>query len=368
MNSLGYISRRFDDVFVSPPPPPSTPTGEHPHRLYDVVASASSSGGGNGGGGVDELTIKRVKTWSKPLALALDAAVPGTSAKAPLRRTLSNPSNNHSHNDDKPNNAKVNNANMNANVIFPIPSSKSKPSSPSRRSRSRAGSLVGLPEHHSHHGPSSSSIVRRIFLARILVHAWNSLRDIWAVWTSMFKGQRASAPKIQLMMETGTTTDEKDSTDEESNFSEDKEKAHFVLRDLSSSISVHMYPSNDSNMPTKPPIDRSSSEPSNPGATTAATPATTPPPARRPPTFQPKTLVLDLDETLIHSTTRPMTHLRSPRSGLLSLIGLDDKNQNKGAGHMVEVVLNGRSTLYHVYKRPFVDYFLRKVVFSTYLK
>jgi len=27
----------------------------------------------------------------------------------------------------------------------------------------------------------------------------------------------------------------------------------------------------------------------------------------------------------------------------------------------VEVVLGGRSTLYHVYKRPFVDYFLRKV-------
>lgn len=28
---------------------------------------------------------------------------------------------------------------------------------------------------------------------------------------------------------------------------------------------------------------------------------------------------------------------------------------------MVEVVLGGRSTLYHVYKRPFVDFFLRKV-------
>lgn len=32
-----------------------------------------------------------------------------------------------------------------------------------------------------------------------------------------------------------------------------------------------------------------------------------------------------------------------------------------GPGHMVEVVLGGRSTLYHVYKRPFVDYFLKKV-------
>ncbi|PWN47100.1 NLI interacting factor [Violaceomyces palustris] len=28
---------------------------------------------------------------------------------------------------------------------------------------------------------------------------------------------------------------------------------------------------------------------------------------------------------------------------------------------MVEVVLDGRSVIYHVYKRPYVDYFLRKV-------
>ena len=28
---------------------------------------------------------------------------------------------------------------------------------------------------------------------------------------------------------------------------------------------------------------------------------------------------------------------------------------------MIEVVLNGRSRLYTVYKRPFVDYFLKKV-------
>jgi hypothetical protein len=30
-------------------------------------------------------------------------------------------------------------------------------------------------------------------------------------------------------------------------------------------------------------------------------------------------------------------------------------------GHTVEVVLNGRSTTYHVYKRPYVDFFLKKV-------
>lgn len=39
------------------------------------------------------------------------------------------------------------------------------------------------------------------------------------------------------------------------------------------------------------------------------------------------------------------------------LLGFGGKNK----GHTVEVVLGGRSTIYHVYKRPFVDYFLRKV-------
>ncbi|EIW82362.1 NLI interacting factor [Coniophora puteana RWD-64-598 SS2] len=35
--------------------------------------------------------------------------------------------------------------------------------------------------------------------------------------------------------------------------------------------------------------------------------------------------------------------------------------RQRNKGHTVEVYLGGRSTLYHVYKRPFVDYFLRKV-------
>ena len=47
-------------------------------------------------------------------------------------------------------------------------------------------------------------------------------------------------------------------------------------------------------------------------------------------------------------------------TGGTGLLGLGGR-RNKGTGHMVEVVLGGRSTLYHVYKRPFVDYFLRKV-------
>ncbi|KAF8974308.1 NLI interacting factor-like phosphatase-domain-containing protein [Flammula alnicola] len=97
-------------------------------------------------------------------------------------------------------------------------------------------------------------------------------------------------------------------------------------------------------------------EPTQSQSSRAATPSL---PAKKTPFhLQPKTLVLDLDETLIHSTSRPIP-FQSSGSGLLSLGSFG--RPNKGAGHMVEVVLGGRSTLYHVYKRPFVDFFLRKV-------
>ncbi|KAJ1034743.1 hypothetical protein NDA13_000998 [Ustilago tritici] len=87
----------------------------------------------------------------------------------------------------------------------------------------------------------------------------------------------------------------------------------------------------------------------------------------------PKILVLDLDETLIHSTSRSPSHHsalsgRTTTSGFLELetagafLGLRaNDNPRRIRPHMVEVVLDGRSVLYHVYKRPWADYFLRKV-------
>lgn len=101
-----------------------------------------------------------------------------------------------------------------------------------------------------------------------------------------------------------------------------------------------------------------------------AAPMLTPPPSRTPtptysisaalpiaprksPLYLPKTLVLDLDETLIHSTTRPPT-----TSGIRGLFGA-----RRAAPHTVDVVMGGRPNVYYVYKRPFVDLFLRKVRF-----
>jgi CTD nuclear envelope phosphatase 1 len=54
-----------------------------------------------------------------------------------------------------------------------------------------------------------------------------------------------------------------------------------------------------------------------------------------------KTLVLDLDETLIHSLA---------------------KGGKMSAGHMVEVKFDQHAILYYVHKRPFCDRFLKKVI------
>ncbi|EGV62668.1 hypothetical protein CANTEDRAFT_125017 [Yamadazyma tenuis ATCC 10573] len=57
-----------------------------------------------------------------------------------------------------------------------------------------------------------------------------------------------------------------------------------------------------------------------------------------------KTLILDLDETLIHSLSKG-----SPRS----LSGHDS--------NIIEIKLNSVATLYHVHRRPYCDYFLKEI-------
>ncbi|KAJ1657876.1 Nuclear envelope morphology protein 1 [Dispira simplex] len=57
-------------------------------------------------------------------------------------------------------------------------------------------------------------------------------------------------------------------------------------------------------------------------------------------TFRKKTLVLDLDETLIHGTL---------------------SSQCRSYHHPVEIMVENVTCLYYIYKRPHVDYFLKKV-------
>lgn len=66
-----------------------------------------------------------------------------------------------------------------------------------------------------------------------------------------------------------------------------------------------------------------------------------------------KTLILDLDETLIHSLSKG-----SPRS-------LTNNNNS----NIIEIKLNNMATLYHVHKRPFCDLFLKEIAqwFDIYI-
>lgn len=150
-----------------------------------------------------------------------------------------------------------------------------------------------------------------------------------------------------------TTADEKDS---------EEEIDLPVTRTLPTLSNISNAPILDFTPPTpvlSSSLERRRSQLPSQSTSHLLTPSPTPPPLtthliRRTPFHQPKTLVLDLDETLIHSTSRPYP------SGGSGLLGFEFGNRRK-AGHVVEVHLGGRVTLYHVYKRPFVDYFLRKV-------
>lgn len=67
---------------------------------------------------------------------------------------------------------------------------------------------------------------------------------------------------------------------------------------------------------------------------------------------KPKFLVLDLDETLIHSTNK---------TPLADSSGYNRWLSRNLSCRTVEVMLNGNRTVYSVYKRPWVDLFLKKV-------
>ena len=98
-------------------------------------------------------------------------------------------------------------------------------------------------------------------------------------------------------------------------------------------------------------------------STTSLSPLIPAPRSHQTPFHLQKTLILDLDETLIHSTSRPISYAASAGGGLLGLSfgGLLGGRGKRREGHTVEVVHSGRSTTYHVYKRPCVDHFLKKV-------
>ncbi|KAL6309736.1 NLI interacting factor-like phosphatase-domain-containing protein [Sparassis latifolia] len=364
MNSLTYISRQFD-VLASPRTPPSTPIAE--------TAALLSSNSDN----TQDVYLQRVRTWS---TMSFRIPIPSSSTgRWSIRRSLSSP-------------AEVN----------PLPPSAGQsPSHPSRRpSRppSRRQSVASPERPIQQNSSSAHSILRRVFFVRIILLLWDA---ICAGWRSLTR-QGVVQSTNEIAVVDATDDEEKDTEDEARD-----EKSVVVNLTFppanppplspppskpavppllsvpfpsppptpsvspppipAASITVHRLPEQLSYEDTTllaPPL-ASAISPSTSQGTHSNTPSrsSTPPTVathKTTPFHWPKTLVLDLDETLIHSTSRPIYASSTGGSGLLGLGGIFGR-RNKGAGHMVEVVLGGRSTLYHVYKRPFVDYFLRKV-------
>ncbi|KAJ3788457.1 NLI interacting factor-like phosphatase [Lentinula aff. detonsa] len=191
----------------------------------------------------------------------------------------------------------------------------------------------------------TESLISRIFYLRVLALAWDSFR---AAWTSLINSglprretNKVTAPEEKSLL----LDDSSESSDEESPpvTARRPPSSTFLTKSNSDPISLELKQSNPS-ITVHVPSDSASS-------TRSATPLLG---ARKTPFHSQKTLVLDLDETLIHSTSRPISTTSS--SGLFGFGA-----RKGGPGHVVEVMLGGRSTLYHVYKRPFVDFFLRTV-------
>jgi CTD nuclear envelope phosphatase 1 len=327
MNSLTYISRKFDVLAARTPP--NTPTTEFAsHSSLPLSSSA------------DDSTVKHRTAEHTAWSLRSLVAPP-----PPPRRSLSSPAR--------------------------VPVLRRRPST---RSAIRA-----KPQS------TGQGLFRRFFLVRLLELVWHALctaaaslrvDDVWHGRRSSPRGLRLRRKSVALGLGKEPSADEREGMATPAHQVTPEQTLSTPELAAKSSVSAHT-PSSAVNAL---PVSRISTDPPAPGATHFRRPSMaytppqpiaalmpTPPPSRTPtPTYStnaglpitprktpfhlPKTLVLDLDETLIHSTSRPL-----PAPGIRGLFGA------RRAAHTVEVVMGGRSTLYHVYKRPFVDFFLRKV-------
>lgn len=327
MNSLTYLSRQFD-VLASPRAPPSTPAEERNSFLNDGGIRGLQSDG------TSDTSLKRVKTWSTKSFLFPPAQQSNPARSAP-KRSNSSPSDF-------------------VTLAALRPRSKTPPA----------------PEVSVRSKSSFKCILKRILFVRVFLVFWNA---VYAAWASLAHLDVAEPPDVTL-----EKSSESGGNDTEEEAAEGKKIVLLSSSQPPQHQSNSSFPSPQPE-PSIPTIHRSDTDPipsesksrvdtlqtlaassSQPTVITGAGSRSSTPPlfARKTPFHLPKTLVLDLDETLIHSTSRPIFSAGSG-GGLLGLGGFG--RRNKGAGHMVEVVMGERSTLYHVYKRPFVDYFLRKV-------
>jgi CTD nuclear envelope phosphatase 1 len=305
MNSIKYLSRQLNG---SPVPKTHSSSSEAGPFISDLKTQSSHR----------ENALRRVKTWSSKAFLF---PIPSSHNKKPGRRSFSSP----------PDFFHINPMQHRSSASATIDASKNR-----LESTLRVWSFTGL----------------FMSLWRVLCRAW----------LSMTRHYRTAASR-ETSVEAGSETDDKESEEDET--SDEKlasDQQPPPIRSPLSSIDMPPIPTSASIVTgdevhmklDSQALRHSQSTP--PSSSRSSTPPAAP--ARKAPFLIPKTLVLDLDETLIHSTTRPMDSVGSSTN----LLGLNTfRRRNKSAGHTVEVAMAGRSQLLHVYKRPFADFFLRTV-------
>lgn len=304
MNSLTYLSRQFD-VLASVKTPPSTPTVEYPPpQLLEPV--------------------------HPPLRRALSFLYPSSyrpSSRSSSRRPHSSPA-------------------FQPQPLSPQSSSNSS-SPPAAASQSSASQSATLHEplltpQRSKPRHQLDTVINQVFLIRLFLLVWNNLKSGLSAFLEQLNlyvwPRLHPVPIGSLISEKG------------------KEKEIQVIEEIVPSMVYY-----DSKLESQLASRESTSSPE--GTPAPPSRASTPLMNDRKSRFGQKTLVLDLDETLIHSTSRPNPSLASSGSGFLGLGSMG--RRNKSPGHTVEVILGGRRTQYHVYKRPFADFFLRTVSYSV---
>lgn len=398
MNSLSYISRQFDVLASSaiPTTPPSTPTGEHSASFEDGSASRPP-------------TMRRTRTWTSARSFFFPATVDNTKRPDHTSQHTFVPPQERPRRRSGSTSSGLRHYQQGLSISQALASSSSssrlvaQPSEPNN-SLAPAAEIVPpasrMPRNVTMQIESDRAHKTALRMLFILSNWFNTL------WQSLLRSLRFSSYR-RVRHGRGketeadvNTSDEKESDDESSSVSIYSRSGPSYKQSRTSSLlnyvlqphiksstpplgsgrasilptpTVNLIPPDSTDADAVSPasavpedlIPSSSSSslrlPASPGGSASqATQSSSSNAAqqRTTPLHTRKTLVLDLDETLIHSTTRPLNN-STGNSGFFnfgSLIG-----NNKRAGHMVEVYLNGRVTLYHVYKRPFVDYFLKKV-------
>ena len=217
------------------------------------------------------------------------------------------------------------------------------------------------------HPKSSPDLIGRVAFVRVLLALWTLVRNLWRslsirgrhfVPEPRIEVESEPTPREILKSQGAADLDLDDDSSEEGIVIQRKRKLGLLLWDIQD-----IHPESLISHPTHIPCDKLIRSPVKDASTPMRLTPTPPPishqPHRQTPFHSQKTLVLDLDETLIHSISRPFTNFSHSPSNIFGLKAF--RRGTLGNSHTVQVMLGGKCTTYHVYKRPFVDYFLRKV-------